>query len=209
MKLLFQAVVVAVSLFVAVGSPSSAAAQEADEPVVLGLMLSAGGRYDNVRMCAGSPSGVPGGPAMDLSFFAGFGLSDTVDLMINLPVVRPLLFWLGFDMIQFEPSVRLTFDRSIGDSTSLVMGPVLGLTVHYGPDYESDTEGEARGPSFWAFGPTVGGYFGIDFTRPGELFNFQLGITPYLTPLFAIDDPEEHRGIVLGGMLEGHFRFHP
>ena len=117
-------------------------------------------------------------------------------------------YCVGFSAA-FEPTVRLTFDRSIGVATDLVVGPVLGLSLHYGPDYESDSDGEARGRSFWALGPILGGYFVVDFVRPGELFNFQLGLTPYVTPLFSVADPDEHKGLVVGGMLEGHFRFHP
>lgn len=146
---------------------------------------------------------------MDISFFAQVDVGDEAHMVFNVPVVRPLLFWLGFDMLQFEPTVRLTFDASLGEDTDLILGPVLGLSMHYGPDYHSDSEGETRGPSFWALGPTVGGYFGVDFAQPGELFNFQLGITPYLSPLFSVNDDEDHQGIVVGGMLEGHFRFHP
>jgi hypothetical protein len=29
-----------------------------------------------------------------------------------------------------------------------------------------------------------------------------------VTPLFSVNDPQDHQGIVVGGMLEGHFRFH-
>jgi hypothetical protein len=56
-------------------------------------------------------------------------------------------------------------------------------------------------------GPIVGAYAGLDFRRPGETFNFQLGLSPYVTPLFGIRDPQNHRGVVIGGLLDGIFRF--
>jgi hypothetical protein len=56
-------------------------------------------------------------------------------------------------------------------------------------------------------GPRFGGYVGLDFVRPGEGFNFQLGLHPYVSPMWSIDDPADHRGTVAGAMAEGVFRF--
>ena len=199
---------VAILVFVAVVPQVSAQSDETDGFVV-GLMLSAGGRYDNVRMCVGSPPGVPGGPAMDISFFTEWDVTDDATINVNIPVMRPILFGLSFQMLQFEPDVALLFRKhSEGDTVELVGGPTLGLSLHYGPDYESDSDGPERGPSFFALGPRIGGYIGLDFPRPGETFNFQLGLAPYFTPLFSVNDPARHRGIVVGGALEGLFRFH-
>jgi hypothetical protein len=60
---------------------------------------------------------------------------------------------------------------------------------------------------FFALGPMVGFYVGLDFRRPRGSYDFQLGARPYVTPLFAVSDPASHRGVVVGGMLEAQFRF--
>jgi hypothetical protein len=81
--------------------------------------------------------------------------------------------------------------------------------LHYGPDYQSERAMDKRGPSFFAMGPTIGGFVGVDFKRPTKAFNFQLGLTPYVTPLFGINDEKNHKGVVIGGLLDGQFRFNP
>lgn len=178
-----------------------------DGTVIFGVKVRAGGRFDNVRMCVASPAGVKGGPAMDVSLFAEVGLADDIALEVDVPFVRPILFATAFRMLQFEPSAALKFYKSTDGSVDLVAGPAVGVSLHYGPDYESEPRGDGRRSSFFAIGPTVGAYLGLDFVRPGETFNFQLGLTPYVTPLFGIDDPADHRGIVVGGLLDGSFRF--
>jgi hypothetical protein len=189
---------------------SPAGAEEpaaAADGLVVGVKLRVGGRFDNVRMCVGSPAGVKGGPAADVSFFAEIPSDDEMSVEIDLPVMRPILFGAAFRMLQFEPSVALKFRKASEGSVDFVGGPVVGLSFHYGPDYQSDRGGADRRPSFFALGPTVGGYLGLDFKRPGETYNFQLGLTPYVTPLFGIDDPEHHLGVVVGGLVDGLFRF--
>jgi hypothetical protein len=188
-------------------APSAGRAVEPDanDAPTIGIKLRVGGRFDNVRMCVGSPPGVPGGPAADLSLFAEFPLGDAT-LAVDLPVMRPILFGAAFQMLQFEPSVALLFQQQTDGKVALVGGPVLGLSLHYGPDYHSAQAGENRGPSFFALGPTVGGYLGLDFQQAGEPSRFQLGLTPYVTPLFAVSDPEGHRGVVVGALLDGSLR---
>jgi len=191
---------------------SSAALAQQEGPdregmVIFGVKVRAGGRYDNVRMCVASPAGAKGGPAMDVSLFAEVGLAKDITLEVDVPFVRPILFATAFRMLQFEPSAILKFYKDTDGRMDLVAGPAVGVSLHYGPDYESEPSGSGRGQSFFAIGPTVGGYFGLDFVRPDETFNFQLGLTPYVTPLFGVDDPGDHRGIVVGGLLDGSFRF--
>jgi len=45
--------------------------------------------------------------------------------------------------------------------------------------------------------------------RPGETFSFELGISPYATLMWGISDPEDHRGVVVGGLVDGLFRLNP
>jgi hypothetical protein len=40
-----------------------------------------------------------------------------------------------------------------------------------------------------------------------KTFNFELGLTPYVTPLFGVADSENHRGVVVGGLLDVLFKF--
>jgi hypothetical protein len=189
--------------------PGGASAGERDYPgaYVFGIKVRAGGRYDDVRMCVGSPPGVKGGPAMDVSLFAEMPVGDGAAVEVDLPFFRPIMFAAAFGMLQFEPSATLKLRAAGGDNVDLIAGPSLGISLHYGPDFESDKSGEDRGASFFALGPTIGGYIGMDFPRPNERFNFQLGLTPYVTPLFGVKDSEDHKGIVIGGLLDGQFRF--
>ncbi|MCP4599374.1 MAG: hypothetical protein GY847_02365 [Proteobacteria bacterium] len=175
--------------------------------VIFGFKIRAGGRYDNVRMCVGSPAGVKGGPALDISLFGEFGVADNISVSIDLPVFRPIFFGAVFSMLQFEPEVTLNFRIQTDGKVDLIAGPSVGMSLHYGPDYNSDKSSDGRGASFFALGPRIGGYFAVDFKRPEETFNFQLGLHPYFTSLFSVNDPEDHRGIVVGGTLDGLFRF--
>ena len=192
---------------VMMASAANAQAKTKEGQSIIGLKLRAGGRFDDVRMCVGSPKSVKGGPAMDVSFFIETHLKKNMSISIDIPVVRPILFGAAFEMLQFEPEVALLFRQQTNGNVDVIWGPLVGMTLHYGPDYNSERSGANRGPSFFALGPRVGAYVGLDFKRPGERFNFQLGLSPYVSPLFAVDDPEDHRGIVAGGMLDGLFRF--
>jgi hypothetical protein len=178
-----------------------------NDPTLFGLKVRIGGRFDNVRKCVASKTGIKGGVAADISAFAEFPTGNGTLLHVDLPVMRPILFAAAFHMLQFEPSVTLKFtDKSI-NKVGWVAGPTLGVSLHYGPDFKSEASGAGRTASFFAVGPIVGAYAGLDFRRPGETFNFQLGLSPYITPLFAIEDPQNHRGVVIGGLLDGSFRF--
>lgn len=198
-------------LWIAIASflPMAASAQiiPSENTVTFGIKISAGGRHDDVRMCVATPAGSKLGPAMDISFITEFGLSDDLVLSVNVPVLRPLLFATKFDMLQFEPDVTLKIVVRQGESRDLVAGPSLGFSLHFGPDFRSEPDGDLRGPSFFALGPRVGAYVGVNFKRPSDSFDFQFGISPYVTPLFSINDPESHQGRVVGGSLDALILF--
>jgi hypothetical protein len=200
------AVTTAILAVAVVSLPARAWAASEDEPVVMGIKLSVGGRYDDVRMCVGSPPGFPGGPALDISFFAEMPVEADMRVSVNVPVMRPIMFAAAFGMLQFEPDVTLLYRRWDGRRADFWLGPTVGLTLHYGPDHDSARSGEDRGPSFFAMGPKFGGTFAFDFGGPG-VFDFQLALMPYITSLFSIDDPEDHKGVVIGGQLQGLFGF--
>jgi hypothetical protein len=188
--------------------PISASAQSvvAADELFLGFKIRLGGRYDNVRMSVGSPAGVKGGHAMDISFYVEVGVADNMSVSIDVPVIRPILFGVAFDMLQFEPEVTLLFARQTESKIDLVYGPSLGISLHYGPDYKSEEIGPDRGPSFFAVGPQIGGYFGMTFKGSSDVFNYQLGIHPYVTPLFPTDG-EHDVGVAAGALLDNLFRF--
>jgi hypothetical protein len=204
-KLKYWVVLVIVIAFM----PSELWAQDTEQqnPDVYGIKLRAGGRYDDVRMCVASPAGAKGGPALEISLFGEFGVSENTAIAVNVPIMRPILFGAAFEMLQFEPEVALLFRIEREGSVDVILGPSLGITLHYGPDYKSESSGDERRDSFFAMGPRIGGYIGLDFKRPGKTFNFQLGLSPYVVPLFSIDDSENHNGVVVGGILDGQFRF--
>lgn len=185
----------------------SAAAPPDAAASTLGFAVRAGGRYDDVRMCVATPAGVTGGPAADVSLFAEIPLEGSTSLHLNVPFMRPILFAAAFEMLQFEPEIGLLLRRSTRGPVDVIGGPTLGVSLHYGPDYRSGPSGSGRRESFFAMGPQVGAYLGLDFRRPGERFNFQLGVSPYVTPLFGVDDPEGHRGFVAGATLDALFRY--
>ncbi len=177
-----------------------------DNSFVYGVKFRLGGRYDDVRMCVASPAGAKGGMAADISFFAEFGLSNNKSLHIDIPVFRPILFAASFNMLQFEPTVNLRFRKSKNDYSDFIAGPTLGVSLHYGPDYNSEQNAPDRTYSFFAMGPIIGGYFGIEFKR-NKASNFEIGISPYLIPLFSINDINKHSGIVAGALIDISFRF--
>lgn len=177
------------------------------DPPLVGFKLRFGGRYDNVRMCVATPAGVKGGIAADISLFADFPLEHGASVHVDLPVMRPIMFGLAFKMLQFEPTVALRFSDQSEGKTGWVAGPVLGVSLHYGPDYKSESSGDNRTADFFALGPIVGAYAGLDFRRPGEKFDFRLGVSPYVTSLFGLRDPDNHKGIVIGGLVDASFRF--
>jgi len=200
------AAMVAVSVLLG-PSRQALAGPGAGAPFVWGIKASAGGRYDDVRMCIATDPGVKGGAAAEISLFVELKISGKVSATINLPFFRPLLFGAAFRMLQFEPDVFLNFRHEISRSLDLLFGPTVGLSLHHGPDYNSGPDDEQRGPSFFAMGPKLGAFVALDFKRPGQSFNFQFGLNPYVAPLFATGGPEFPDGIVAGGMLEGVLRF--
>jgi len=206
MKML-KIVVSVVSVLLLALSVSEARADNTNDPTLFGFKIRIGGRYDNVRKCVASKTGTKGGIAADIAAFAEFPVSNGAFVHIDIPVMRPILFAAAFHMLQFEPTVALKFSDRSNNNVGWVAGPALGISLHYGPDYKSETSGSGRSQSFFAMGPIIGVYAGLDFRRPGEKFNFQLGLSPYITPLFGIEDPGNHRGVVIGGLLDGLFCF--
>lgn len=190
-------------------APLAAAASPRGGDAFFGIRLRLGWKYDDLRMCGATGPGAPHGPDIDVSAFAELPLSDDASLDVNLPLFRPIMLGVAGRMVQLEPEATLLFRTDLDDGNRLVAGPSLGFSLHYGPDLLSTSKGAGRTPSFWAFGPRLGGYVGVDFVRPTETFNFQLGLHPYFEPLFAIADERARRGRVAGLTLDSSFRFRP
>ena len=124
-----------------------------------GLTFMAGGRYDDLRMCVGSPAGTKGGPIGDGMFSMKFYSPKSFDINLSIPILRPILFAAAFQMLQFEPEVSLEIKKEINSNVFLVTGPVLGVSLHYGPDYKSSIKNNDE--SFFAGGPIAGAFWGF------------------------------------------------
>jgi hypothetical protein len=160
-----------------------------------GILYMAGGRYDNVRMCVASAAGVKGGPVADIMFLTKYTFSEKYAVTFNLPVMRPLLFGVAFQMLQFEPEFTFQYRKVLNDNKALLTGPGLGVSLNYGPDYKSDLKN--KGDSFFAAGPFISWQFGLEFS--GNQKTRVVGIRAFYIPLSAKDHPD---GTVLGGALE-------
>jgi len=181
--------------------PALHADEAKGSPFSLGLMVIAGGRYDNLRMCVGSDAGVKGGPIADIMVTTRYRFSEKYALSFNLPVMRPILFGASFKMLQFEPEFRFEFNTPLRGELYLVNGPGLGGSFHYGPDYRSDPDN--KGESFFAAGPFISYFLGISFKGPWNKRNV-IGLRVFYSPLFS---EERSTGTVLGGALEYTFYF--
>jgi hypothetical protein len=147
-------------------------------------------------MCVGSDAGVKGGPMADIQLVVRYSLSPEYAVSFKLPVMRPILFGTAFKVLQFEPEFTLEFRSPIKDDLTLVTGPGLGVSLHYGPDYKSDLNN--RGDDFFAIGPYISMMAGLSFggmTESGKV----LGLRVIYVPLFSKEYPT---GTVLGGALE-------
>jgi len=162
-----------------------------------GIHAIAGGRYDDVRMCVGSPAGVKGGPIMDVYLDVALRTGANTKLVFNLPVMRPVLFGAAFGMLQFEPQVTLEYTPA---GSAFVFGGGLGTVFHYGPDYKSSPDD--RGEDFFALGPLVS--LSIGRRMGAEKGYWQPGAKVFYSPLFSAD---QNLGWVLGAALELHYRF--
>jgi len=165
-----------------------------------GVKFRLGGRYDDVRMCVASPAGATGGTAADISIFMEFNVSQKSVAHIDIPVFRPVLFGLAFEMLQFEPTATLKYKKHLSEKTNFKTGPMIGISLHYGPDYNSEQDNPTE--SFFAMGPIVGGYIGFEFKSPNKKRSIEIGITPYAEALFGINDSANHQGYVFGGLFD-------
>jgi len=166
-----------------------------------GFKIMVGGRYDNMRMCVATPANVKGGPIADMMFLANFALNEKNNLLLEVPIMRPILFGAAFKMVQFEPELTLIHAKSIDEKKSLIIGPGLGASFHYGPDYRSDSDN--RGPDFFAAGPMVTWLTGLQFTTAKKSTRL-VGLRIFYIPLFS-SDSQLSPGTVFGAALEGDF----
>lgn len=165
-----------------------------------GFNFMAGGRYDNLRMCVATPSGVKGGPIADIVLNTRIKLSDNDNWGFKLPVMRPILFGLAFKMLQFEPEFIYEHSFKINDKTDFILGPGIGASFHWGPDYKTDLKTSDR-KDFFAAGPFISSLFGFHFENSKNLGRI-IGIRVFYTPLFS---KEKSTGTVAGAAFEGHF----
>ncbi|ERP39039.1 hypothetical protein [Chitinivibrio alkaliphilus] len=165
-------------------------------PRTWGGRAGGGVRYDDMRMCVATDSGVAGGPMADIAVTAGYEISGDKLLRLSVPLMRPLLFGLRFDMVQFEPDITLEYYRNVDESLKRYFGPGAGVSLHYGPDYSSGT-GDDRGDDFWAVGPYFSFVKGVKFIDS----NSSLGLRGAYTPLVPLDS-DRSVGTVLSIAIE-------
>lgn len=166
-----------------------------------GILFMAGGRYDNIRMCVASPAGVKGGTMADIMLITKHRLNENHSITFNLPLMRPILFGIAFKMLQFEPEVTFEYNKVINEKIDLVSGPGIGISFHYGPDYQSDLDN--RSESFFAMGPFLSWQAGIAFKKEGNVKSVA-GLKAFYAPLFV---KGRTPGTVLGGALLYTFYF--
>ncbi len=165
-----------------------------EDSFAFGITVIAGGRYDNLRMCVASPAGIKGGPIADVFLNFTFLVREDFNIAIKLPVMRPILFAAAFRMLQFEPEVDFIFKRSINDRLEFIGSGGIGLSFHYGPDFESDKDN--RGESFFAIGPMITGNIGFGF---GDTRTQMLTLKGFYIPLFS---SKRDTGTVIGGAID-------
>jgi hypothetical protein len=165
-----------------------------------GVMAMAGGRYDNVRMCVASPAGTKGGPIGDIMLALRYKKNEKVDFVFNMPVFRPILFAAAYNMLQFEPEAILEIHKVINTKRDFFTGPGLGMSLNYGPDYQSDNTNPTA--SFFSGGPIVSYQIGFLFKAKHQS---SLALKAFCIPLFSSDGHDN--GIVAGGALQYAFYF--
>ncbi len=171
---------------------ASALSAEESEGVSLGVRFLAGGRYDNVRMCVGSPAGVPGGPIGEVYVDIRLPVNESADVVFNLPLFRPIVFGAAFGMLQLEPVVM--YEQTLRSSSGAVpvVGGGLGVVLHYGPDYNSSLDDP--GEPFFSIGPLINGFAGLALKDS----KFTIGVKGFFSPLVTAGEPI---GNVAGGGL--------
>ena len=198
-KRILKKLVIAVITFAALTVPLAAqTGDESPKPVTFGIHLLGGGRYDDVRMCVGSPPGVPGGPIGEIYLDLRFAVGKNGHIALNMPIFRPILFGLVHQMLQFEPQATYEYTFPTGTKVQPVVGGGLGLVFHYGPDiYSSPAD---RGDSFFSMGPLFTGSAGLKFGNG----HWIAGIKVFYSPLFST---AHSTGTVAGGGVEVHYLF--
>lgn len=165
-----------------------------------GVTFLAGARYDDLRMCVGSPAGVKGGPVGDVMAVIRYQVDKKSSVACKIPVMRPLLFGAAFKMLQFEPEFTLEYqpEGTIGKHIFLESG--LGGSFHWGPDYTTERHAEQR-ENFFAAGPMISSLFGLRLPGP-EIKRRYIGLKLFYSSLFSKARP---RGTVFGIAIEGGF----
>ena len=164
-----------------------------------GFMVMGGGRYDDLRMCVGSPAGVKGGPIADIMFVTQFKTDNDKLMSLNIPIFRPILFGTAFKLLQFEPELNWENKSTLKNGNTLIYGLGVGLSFHYGPDYESDLDN--RGEDFFAVGPMLNYSLGIVLDSESRK---KLALKAFYIPLFG---ENENNGTVVGASFQYYYLF--
>ena len=169
----------------------------AESDIRIGVKFMIGGRYDDMRMCVSSDRGTRGGMIADIMITADYSFDDRSSVSFQLPVMRPVLFAGAFKMLQFEPQFAYTYAKD-----DILFSPGLGLSFHFGPDYNSDLKN--RGPAFFAWGPLLS----MSVMKNTNMDENELytGLKAFCVMLYS-NESDLSPGTVLG--LASESRFYP
>jgi hypothetical protein len=165
-----------------------------------GVTLMAGYRYDNLRLCVASGPGVKGGPIGDIMVNFRKHFDEKNAFGFKLPLMRPIIFGAAFKMLQFEPEFIFEHSTKVNDRYNFVIGPGLGVSLNYGPDYKTGWKSANR-VDFFSAGPFISSLFAVNFKSTSNL-NRIIGIRVFYIPLFTKD---HGNGTVAGAAFETHF----
>jgi hypothetical protein len=173
----------------------------------LGYMFGFGGRYDNLRMCVASPAGAKGGIIAEFgSALIRLRINSLFSLDVNLPAGRAALFAARFKMLQWTPDLTFNFHIELAQSHEILLGPSIGLTFHYGPDYQT-AEDDPDKISFFAMGPKLSILVAYQRVLKEGRMLWTIGIRGFWEIFLIPDQPDVpyETGHSLGGMMENSF----
>ncbi len=191
---------VVIFLAVLLSFPAANAQESEARKTTFGFLVMGGARYDNVRMCAGSPAGVKGGPIGDVMLSINHSFNEKNSVVFNIPVMRPILFAAAHNMLQFEPEAIYEMHKILSDKKDFIHGPGVGFSANYGPDYKSSTENPTE--SFFAIGPIVNYQIGLEFKAK---HSHTIALKTFYTPLFSFDGHDN--GHVVGSVIQYSMHF--
>lgn len=170
------------ALFATLMLPFGLMSQSLPEPANrLGILVMAGGRFDDIRKCVASPVGTKGGPIADVMLTYALRINERKTIRLNLPVMRPLLFALAFKSLQFEPEFHLLTTATGKPEKRFQIIPGIGLSLNYINEYDNP----ADEPRYFSIGPIFSIQSALALSQQKTR---TLGLRAFYSPLFSAGD---------------------